>query len=265
MTDQPSENYENPTPPQDPKPKTGFGAFDERTGQALVDVARTGLYAAAGLADAMADAVKHSYEHYQDEAKQRRAKRAAQAEEVKTFISQAPGKASNLPEQAKEWPDQMRVRAEAFIDEARTAIIDLAERGKTAVERVRPDGRGGATREHDGDLSKATEEGFGVNVDTTATQEHNAGSTTDEAPGEGFGVHPADVENAGLSGDDLPADNLGEAAPVPGPDGETEPIEAETGLSDYAGESDEGRTEEQSEEGTGLSEYAEENKDEHHG
>ncbi|MGJ3508891.1 hypothetical protein [Enemella sp. A6] len=234
MTDQSTENHETPIPPQEPK-KSGFVAFDERTGQVLVEAARTGLYAAAGLADAMAGAVKHSYDQYQEEAKQRRAKRAAQAEEVKNFISQAPNKATNLPEQAKEWPDQMRVRAEAFLEEARTAIVDLAERGRTAVERVRPDGRGGATREHDADLSKATAEGFGVNADTTEPQEHVAGGKGDEAPGEGFGVHPADVENAGLGGE-FPADNLGETAPAPDPEPlsepATEPVEAETGFSE---------------------------------
>lgn len=203
MTD-PTENTPHDAP--NDERKTGLPGLDERTGQVVIDAARTGLYAAAGLADAMAGAVKVSYRSYQEDARERRAKRAAQAEDVKNFIADAPAKAQNLPEQAREWPDQMRVRAEEFIAEARSALSDLAARGREAVERVRTEGLAGVAPDTEPvrvDAADLTEEGFGVNADTDAPSA-DVETARAEAPGEGFGVTPEAVETAGISDDGAP-------------------------------------------------------------
>lgn len=209
-----------PHTPNDER-RTGLPGFDERAGQMVIDAARTGLYAAAGLADAMAGAVKVSYRNYQEVSRERRVKRAAQAEEVKNFIAEAPAKATNLPEQAREWPDQVRVRAEEFLAEARTAFTDLAARGREAVERVRTEGLAGVTPPDPEptkvDPDDLTEEGFGVNTDAEA-KPADVSSPAAEEPGAGFGVSPEAVENAGITDDDLPTEEsteVGESAQEP--------------------------------------------------
>lgn len=64
-----------------------------------------------------------------------------------------------------------------------------------------------------------TAEGFGVNADTEA-EPPVAGAGSTEEPGEGFGISPEAVENAGIADDDVPAstESPAETAPTATPD-----------------------------------------------